>query len=201
MAGHDKRQLTLIAFGYTTALAAMPLLSAPFVLPLITTMLPTAAAVNYVIFDRLCRRRNGQAEPAAAAAVKEIGFRVSLFEISLQLLIVATLAGLFGRESLAPARLVLVFFGVLVIGIGDLLPRTRPNLAVGIRTARTLESRDAWIAIHRVAGTAAVALGAVIVLAGTFLTNPRMPQVISVAAWTTLTILFAAYRRHSRRGA
>jgi hypothetical protein len=199
MADHDKRQRTLIAFGYMTGLVAIPVLEPLPVLSLMTLMLPTAAAASYLIFERLGCCPNRHAEPAAAAAVREIGFRVSLFEIALQTLILATLAGLFVHESLVPARLAVVFFGLLLIGIGDLLPRTRPNLVVGIRTALTLENRDAWIAIHRVAGTTAVAFGTVIVLAGTFLRNPAMPQVISVAAWTAVAILCAAYRRHSRR--
>jgi hypothetical protein len=31
------------------------------------------------------------------------------------------------------------------MAIGNLLPRVRPNVAIGIRTSRTLRDRDAWL--------------------------------------------------------
>ena len=201
MATMDIRQIMLIVAGYVLGLAVISALHpAPLLVSLlIAVTLPTAAAANYKIFQRLGRRRNGDADPTSWVAVREIGFRISLFNIALHLLILGSLTGLLGAELIAPARLVVVFFGLLLIGISNLLPRTRPNLAVGIRTPLTLENRDAWIGVHRVAGSAGVAFGIVIVIAGTFLRNPTMPQVISAAAWTAMAILVATYRRHSRR--
>ena len=61
----------------------------------------------------------------------------------------AMLAGLLGvfTNRLWAAQIVSVTLGLAMISIGNLLPRTRPNLAIGIRTARTLWERPGslWI--------------------------------------------------------
>lgn len=54
--------------------------------------------------------------------------------------------------------------GLPLIGIGNLLPRTRPNLAIGIPATGTLADRELWTRIHRTAGYLVVALGGVILL-------------------------------------
>lgn len=56
-------------------------------------------------------------------------------------------------------QIVPVMLGLTMISIGNLLPRTRPNLAIGIRTPRTLSDRALWIRMHRSAGYMVVALG------------------------------------------
>jgi hypothetical protein len=204
----DRRQLALIAAGYGLSAIAFPWLT-PYAtynpwdvagVALIAAMLPSAALVNYLIFQRIGRNGSTDEDVSSVLAIREIGFRLTLFGIALHVLILANLAAGFELRPIVPARLIVVLFGVLLIGIGDLLPRTRPNLAVGIRTSATLKNRDFWIRLHRVAGYAAVALGAVIVVAGAFLRNPTMPQVISIAAGTTLAIIVATYRRYSPGG-
>ena len=201
----DRRQLALIGTGYALGAIALPWLT-PYAtynpwdlvgVALIVAMLPSAALARYLSFQR--RGRNGSIDEdvSSVLSIREIGFRLTLFEIALHVLILANLAAGFELRSIVPARLVVVFLGVLLIGIGDLLPRTRPNLAVGIRTAATLANRDLWIRLHRVAAYAVVGFGAVIVMAGTFLRNPTMPQVIGIAAWTTVAIIVATYRRYS----
>jgi hypothetical protein len=202
----DRRQLALIAAGYMLGLATHSRLAEPF-LPwgvvggLMTAfMLPTAAAVNYIVF-RQVTSRNGAAiaDEASAAAIREIGFRITAFEIAIHVLILANLTGVLGTASIVPARLVVVLFGLLLIGIGDLLPRTRPNLAVGIRTRLTLRNRDVWMRLHRIAGYAAVSLGAVIVLSGAFLGHPAIAQAINAGAIGAVTAVGLSYRRFSRR--
>jgi hypothetical protein len=200
----DRRQLALIGAGYALSAVAFPWLT-PYAtdnpwslvgVALIVAILPLAAFVNYLVFQRIGRNGSTDEDVSSMLAIREIGFRLTLFKIALHVLILANLAPGFELRSIVPARLVVVLFGVLLIGIGDLLPRTRPNLAVGIRTSATLANRDFWIRLHRVAGYAAVAFGAVIVVAGAFLRNPTMPQVISIAGWTTVAIIVATYRRY-----
>ena len=128
--------------------------------------------MNGFIFHRLGLPGSDHVNPSATMAIREIGFRITLFKIVLHAFILLNLSGVLGPGSQVPARLVVIGFGVLLIGVGDLLPRTRPNLAVGIRTARTLGSRRIWVQLHRVAGYAAVAFGVVIVIAGAFLPIP-----------------------------
>ena len=75
-------------------------------------------------------------------------------------------------DPLLGTRLVVVLFGSVFIAIGNLLPRTRPNLALGIRTSRTLSDRAFWIRLHRTCGYLSVALGVVIVVAGVLIQRP-----------------------------
>ena len=95
-------------------------------------------------------------------------------------------------------RVAVILFGLLLIACGNLLPRTRPNLAFGIRTRRTLANRELWMHIHRVAGYVAVALGLVIVLAGVFLTKPAIPVLVNAAGVVGVVTLVVSYRRHVR---
>ncbi|MDP9178709.1 MAG: SdpI family protein [Gemmatimonadota bacterium] len=55
--------------------------------------------------------------------------------------------------------------GVGFITAGNIMPRTRPNWIVGLRTKRTLTDRAAWQRTHRVLGALMMGLGAVVVVA------------------------------------
>lgn len=55
--------------------------------------------------------------------------------------------------------------GVLLVALGNFLPKSRPNLFVGIRTPWTLRDTDNWIATHRLGGKLLMAAGLIIILA------------------------------------
>jgi len=63
-----------------------------------------------------------------------------------------------------------------------LLPRTRPNLLIGIRTTRTLEDRELWARIHRTCGYLAVGFGIVVAFASAFLSRKGIQAAVGVAA-------------------
>jgi hypothetical protein len=161
--------------------------------------LPTAATVTYLILRRLW------GEPAAErvldaeseAAHRGIGVRLVIFIMALHVLVLLNLGGVQWIHNWGP-RLVVVLFGGVFIAIGNLLPRTRPNLALGIRTTRTLTDRQLWIRLHRTCGYLAVALGTVIVISGLFLNNPALELVVGTAALSSGAALAASYRRQRR---
>jgi uncharacterized membrane protein len=64
------------------------------------------------------------------------------------------------------ARLVPVSVGLLLVLVGNVLPRLRPNWFMGIRTPWTLSSDDVWRRTHRLGGVCLVATGALISLSG-----------------------------------
>jgi uncharacterized membrane protein YphA (DoxX/SURF4 family) len=74
-----------------------------------------------------------------------------------------------------------VLVGLFFVGVGNLLPRTRPNLLIDIRTARTLEDRELWARIHRTCGYLAVGFGSVVALASAFLSRDGIQAVVSAA--------------------
>jgi len=66
---------------------------------------------------------------------------------------------------LAPSpRLVLVGTGLLIMAIGNALPKSRPGFFVGIRTPWAILDVDNWIATHRFGARTMVAGGALAVV-------------------------------------
>lgn len=55
--------------------------------------------------------------------------------------------------------------GLLLIGIGNVLGKVRPNWFVGIRTPWTLTSRRAWARTHRLGGWVSIADGMLLLVA------------------------------------
>ena len=199
MAVHaDSRPLATIAALYVISAAAYARLPpATFDRAFIAFLLPTAAGAIYLLMRLLAahdhvRQGNGTFTRTYDAIV----FRVVLFIGALH---GTVLTGLLGRgvvDRTGPIvpRLAPVLLGAGLITIGNLLPRVRPNVAIGIRTSRTLRDRDAWLRANRTAGYVAVALGFAIVAAALFVPpGPRiaavvggigMLAVIMLVAWT-----------------
>jgi len=153
---------------------------------LIALTLPVAAMSTYLIL------RNFWGEEPAHRA---IGRRVVFFVMALHALVMLNLGGVEWIRPWGP-RLVVVLFGSAFIVIGNLLPRTRPNLALGIRTSRTLSDRSFWIRLHRVCGYLSVALGIVIVVAGLLVSGPAIGPVVAAAALSSVAVLLVTYRSY-----
>src|SRR5205814_2558504 len=169
------RAIAVLVMGYLGGLIAYPKLPGPFLehTPsariLVAFTLPTAALVIYTLFrslwlhDRI-RSGNGAFEFTYHAIV----LRAVLFVVALHVLVMIELTGATKAVGLhLPAgRAVVVLLGVMLVAIGNLLPRTRPNVAVGVRTTRTLTTAQLWQQVHRAGGYATVGLGIVIALTG-----------------------------------
>ena len=162
----------------------------------IGSMLPITASATYVVFGSLWRRDPSIVIETHARAQRGIRRCIVLFTIALHVLLVASLAGMTTVRAAAP-RLTVVLFGLLFVGVGNLLPQTRPNLVVGIRTSRTLGDRRFWMRIHRVGGYATVAVGIVLVVSGLFLDRVQIVQAFHVAAFASSLALLVSYRRHA----
>lgn len=62
-----------------------------------------------------------------------------------------------------PPTMPLAAVGVLMMVIGNVLPKSRPGFFIGIRTPWTLMDEDNWIATHRLGAWTTMAGGALIV--------------------------------------
>ena len=89
-------------------------------------------------------------------------------------------------------RATTVGMGVLLMVMGNYLPRIRSNWWMGIRTPWTLSSDRVWRDTHRLAGRTFVAAGGVSILAGLVLPGPAGVSV-SLAAVTAGAILPVVY--------
>jgi uncharacterized membrane protein len=98
-----------------------------------------------------------------------------------------------GRGS--AGRLVLVAVGIALVAVGNVLPRLGPNLALGIRTRRTLSDRQLWMVTHRAAGYAVVAVGLAVTLAGWLLRGAAMPAVVCLTAVGGSAAVVLTHRR------
>jgi uncharacterized membrane protein len=123
-------------------------------------------------------------------------FRIVAFLIGFHAVVLIELSGVVWIRAWA-SRLVIVWLGLFFVSVGNLLPRTRPNLVVGIRTRRTLIDRQLWIRLHRLSGYVAVVVGLVIVVSGAFLRRPVAPVVIGAAGIAAVAALALQYRRYS----
>jgi uncharacterized membrane protein len=132
-------------------------------------LLPAIATAVYALFPLLPRLDPGRANYAK--------FQDAFF--AMRFAVVALLGAIFtsmvityrGGGAAAPRALMLPAAGVVLIVIGNLMGKLRPNWFIGVRTPWTLSSKTSWTRSHRVGGWVFIAAGALFVLAG-FLRAP-----------------------------
>jgi len=196
-----------IAIGYVIGSAAYPRLPGPFLehTPsariMVAFTLPTTALAIYALFRSLWnhdRVRGGNG--AFESTYHTIVLWAVLFVVALHGLVMIELTRAADRIALplSTGRVVVVLFGAALVGIGNLLPRTRPNVGVGIRTARTLANAQLWQQVHRAGGYATVGLGIVIALTGVVLGHGMLAPVVSAAAAIAAIAVLVAYHRYVR---
>ena len=165
---------------------------------LIAFLLPTAAAVLLWVFHIVeSRRPVCIREPGDIAATERIVLRFVVFICGLHALVLSYLTETALVQRWAP-QLALGLVGILLVSVGNLLPKTRPNALVGIRTARSLGCREFWIEINRVGGYVSVALGVVSMVAAVSFGNPLVGHASSFAVLAAIAILVGQYRALAR---
>jgi len=169
--------------------------------PMVAFLLPTAALVTFALLRKLGTRHLAEDRSRDfLLSYDAIMFRFVLFLTGVHATILAGLLGLLWGREWAP-RIVPVLLGAFLIETGNLLPQTRPNLAIGICTSGTLSDRALWMRTHRVAGYLVVALGLVILLAGMAVPaplGPKMGRLVEPAALFGVPALVLYSRRKIR---
>lgn len=120
-------------------------------------------------------------------AFEAIIVSVMLFMLGVHVIILR--AGL--GYPVAAERVMPVGVGILLVVIGNLLPRARPNWFVGIRTPWTLSSDRVWEKTHRVGGQLFV-IGGILIVAAGLLAADWMPWVLGVVI-ATCSIVVVVY--------
>jgi uncharacterized membrane protein len=108
-------------------------------------------------------------------AFEAIVISILLYMLGLHLIILRASLG----YPVAMQRVLPIGVGILLVLIGNLLPRARPNWFIGIRTPWTLSSDRVWEKTHRVGGRAFVAGGLAILIAA--LAIPQWAHYVLVA--------------------
>ena len=129
-------------------------------------LLPFAALAIVLIFKSLAKR-----DPFRANYVKFrraydlfLDFAVLLVFVTYLLIILSNLMvpqGLVGHwVQYIPTS----FIGVLLVVIGNALPRLRPNSSMGVRTRWTLADPSVWMKTHRASGYLLVVFGLALIV-------------------------------------
>ena len=204
--GLDRANLLLIASGYAGGLAAFPWLPGPYLGPerslavraAIAFLIPTAALVTSATVETLFKRSTSNAPHVESAkAIRAVSAWTVLFMVGLHGLVLVGLLGL-PISGFPVHRMAVALFGLWLIGIGNVLPRVRPNIVIGIRTRPLLDDPLAWARMHRMAGYFLVTLGAIAVGAGLTLSKSQIPLVFSSAAVFAAAVNLAAYQTWTR---
>ena len=199
--------LVLIALAYLVGIASYPYIPGAMIDHMrgaraqIAFSLPTTILVIYVLFRSLWRHdRVRTGNGAFEATYQAIVFRVMLFVFAMNALLMIALTDvmdIIGSHTWGK-RVVVVMLGLTFVAVGNLLPRTRPNIAFGLRTARTLANAQLWQQVHRVGGYATVAFGALVAIAG-FMAPLRdvVAGLLSLAAVAAVIAVLVTYRRYA----
>lgn len=198
--------IAAIAIAYLIGLAAYPRLPEPFcevgctialARPLIAFALPTAMAVVVASLGILWKRDPIRDHDANSEATYHAVMRtIVLFILGLHVTVVFALTSQLHQDVVRPvAHAVPVMFGLTLIIIGNLLPRLRPNIVMGIRTSRTLTDRAAWAHTNRVAGYATVSTGVMFLFGGMLPSLPVMEFATVAAIIVVTTLAWNSWRR------
>lgn len=127
-------------------------------------------------------------------AFEAIIVSVMLFMLGLHIVVLRASLG----HPVDMARVMPFGIGILLVVIGNLLPRARPNWFVGIRTPWTLSSDRVWEKTHRFGGRLFVAAGLVIALSSLVWVQWAHVVLFTILLVTTATVLFYSYREWKR---
>jgi len=129
-------------------------------------------------------------------------FRLAIVVVFTIIQISILISALGGPKTLIP-KLVPITIGILLIVIGNYMPRIKFNWFVGIKTPWTLSSEEVWKGTHRFAGYMFVIAGILMILAG-FLTAPMniivgLAGVVVAAVFSTVYSYFLFIRVKSNK--
>jgi len=201
------RSIVVIALGYLVGIASYPFIPGVALDEMrggraqVAFSLPTTILVIYLLFRSLWRHdRVRTGNGAFEATYHAIVFRVMLFVFAMNALLMIALTDAMDviGSHIWGKRVVVVMLGLTFVAVGNLLPRTRPNIALGIRTARTLTNSRLWQQVHRISGYTAVAFGVIVVIAGLMAPmRDAAAGLLSLAAVAAVVVVFVTYRRYA----
>lgn len=125
--------------------------------------------------------------PKFAGAYEGILIIVLLFMLALHVSLLATMLG----RPIAVMRLLPVGIGLLLVGIGALLPKAHANWFIGIRTPWTLSNDRVWERTHRFGGVVMIATG--LLIAASAMLVPLWTHRVMAGAIAAMAIIVIAY--------
>ncbi|SFU97070.1 SdpI family protein [Butyrivibrio sp. INlla21] len=99
----------------------------------------------------------------------------------------------------SPEVYTLVFVGALFLILGNWLPKTRQNYAVGIKVPWTLDNELNWEKTHRLAGYLWMIGGIIMIIVGITTKAPEIVVIVSIFIVVVIPILYSYYL-HAKKG-
>ncbi len=153
-------------------------------MPVLLTML----LVLFQVLPKIDPQRRNY--PAFAGSYRYIQLLLALFLVAVQAL---TTVAAVRSYSLNIGFWITLLVSLLLIGLGNILGKLRPNWFAGIRTPWTLSSPEVWTRTHRLGGQLLVLVGLAI-----FVANLVLPSQMSIAVllgglvlWTAVTLFYS----------
>ena len=100
------------------------------------------------------------------------------------------------NDEIDVLRIMTVCFGIIFIVIGNLLPKCKQNIIVGIRTKWTLSCETSWYKTHRLGGKVMLFYGIVIILLSLFIFDGVVSLLISLGGLIAIIIPLVIYSRY-----
>jgi len=158
--------------------------------------LPTFAVCLWFLLRALAARDPLPSRYGAGRAAREAVLTAAIvFVVGLHLILLATT--LWPRPSLG--RLLPLLLGAVMVTVGNVLPRLRPNLALGVRTPWALRDERVWARTHRTGGYLVVAWGLAMLIGA--VTAPVAALYVMVLGVPVVPALLAALSFAFSRGA
>jgi uncharacterized membrane protein len=147
---------------------------------------PTVALIVLLIFKSLASRDPFRTNYTRFRRTYELLLDIGVvLIIGIHLIVLALLLVWQGRIGSWLKSIPTTLVGVMLLIIGNILPRVRPNSAMGIRTPWTLRDENVWARTHRVGGYVLLVFG-VALLAWTYIDFQKVWWVIVPGLIVTL---------------
>ena len=122
-------------------------------------------------------------------------FVMVVFFTSLQLVILGVSMG---ADFIKVDTMVKLFVGLMILIIGNLMPKLKPNYFVGIKTPWTLSNESIWVKVHRHGGIVWFVTGILLILLA-FVPGELSARVyfalIMIAAFEPVIYSYLCYRK------
>ena len=125
---------------------------------------------------------------ASAPVLKVSWVGIVLLGVAIQAVIGLPAWGVSPSVNLVPLTV-----GLLLVALGNVLPKSRPSFFVGIRTPWAIMDTDNWIATHRLGGKLFMLAGAVIILASLLVRSAEPMAIIVMGSVLTAAIVPFVY--------
>lgn len=177
-----------------------------FVVPI--AFLP-AIILFFVLYIYYAKKGKGDEKEAAHAnsngkVIYFVGIAMSVFEsiiIACSMISAKQVVDLgITHEKFDTIKIVLIAFGVLFILLGNIMPKTRTNLLVGLRTPFSMHNEAIWRDSNRFGGILLVIGGVMniifgIVFSGMIATSLLIASVVGIAVISTI-YSYMSYRKY-----